>query len=82
MKLFNLIRDNFICLIYTIPWSKSRKSLSKAAIFLIVIFCTSGSVYAGTQINSTTTSGSTYNVGFGYQTLSSLTTGQNNWLSK
>jgi len=78
MRLFNLIRDNLMHLIHTIPWSKSRKSLSKATIFLIVISCTSGSLYAGSQINSTTTSSSTDNVGFGYNSLSSLTTGDYN----
>ena len=39
----------------------------------------SSALFAGSQINSTTTSSSTDNVGYGYQTLNALTSGVGNY---
>ena len=52
MKIYNPKYYNFTYLINILSWSMSRKRLSRAAIFLIIISCTSGSLYANTQTNN------------------------------
>ena len=51
----------------------------KSDILLLIIFLSfSNFVIAGSQINSTTTSSSTNNVGYGYQTLNAIEVGAGN----